>query len=105
MGIFHEGAFVKNGHTGLFQHRAIGARNPLNFLILVGDQRRPVKTRRINRPAIAPRIFGMHPRITQVPPKPFCSAMATRAPICADTRAPRTPPDPAPTTNRSKSYL
>jgi hypothetical protein len=31
--------------------------------------------------------------------------MATRAPVFAAIRLARTPPDPAPTTNRSKSYL
>src|SRR5258706_13491922 len=46
----------------------------------------------------------MQPRITQVPPKRSCSAMAVFAPISAASRAPRTPPEPAPTTNKSKSY-
>src|SRR3546814_4198290 len=38
--------------------------------------------------------------ITQVPPTLCSSATATRAPCAAATRAARTPPDPAPMTNR-----
>src|SRR5947209_1175097 len=47
----------------------------------------------------------MQPRMTQVPPKPYSSATATRAPVCAASRLARTPPDPPPMTNRSKSYF
>src|SRR5262245_22490347 len=45
----------------------------------------------------------MQPRITQVPPGRYDSAIATRAPNPADMRAARTPPEPAPITNRSYS--
>src|SRR5689334_4451949 len=47
----------------------------------------------------------MQPRITQVPPIRDSSASATRAPDIAAIRAARTPPEPPPITNRSKSYL
>ena len=43
----------------------------------------------------------MQPALTQVPPKAPCSAMRTRAPSWAATRAARTPPEPAPMTNKS----
>ena len=45
--------------------------------------------------------FGTQPRITQVPPMRLSSATATLAPDMAAIRAARTPPDPAPMTNRS----
>src|SRR5205085_4661914 len=45
----------------------------------------------------------MQPRLTQVPPRAASSATATRAPRCAAMRAARTPPLPAPMTNRSKA--
>ena len=45
--------------------------------------------------------LGTQPRITQVPPTRLSSATATFAPERAAMRAARTPPDPAPMTNRS----
>ena len=45
--------------------------------------------------------LGTQPRITQVPPTRSSSATATRAPVMAASLAARTPPDPAPITNRS----
>ncbi len=45
--------------------------------------------------------LGMQPRTTQVPPTLSSSATATRLPISAASRAARTPPEPAPMTNRS----
>ena len=45
--------------------------------------------------------LGTQPRMTQVPPGRYSSATATRAPDRAASRAARTPPDPAPMTNRS----
>jgi hypothetical protein len=45
--------------------------------------------------------LGTQPRITQVPPMRYSSATATRAPASEAMRAARTPPDPAPITNRS----
>jgi hypothetical protein len=47
--------------------------------------------------------FGTQPRITQVPPTRNSSAMATRLPPSAVSRAARTPddPSPAPMTKRS----
>src|SRR3984957_9957740 len=47
--------------------------------------------------------FGTQPRITQVPPIRYSSAMVTRAPWRAAIRAARTPPEPPPMTNRSTS--
>src|SRR5690242_18593206 len=41
--------------------------------------------------------------MTQVPPTRYSSAIITCAPWLAATRAARTPPDPAPITNRSTS--
>src|SRR5579862_9277057 len=41
--------------------------------------------------------------MTQVPPRRYSSASATRAPCCAAMRAARTPPEPPPMTKRSKS--
>src|SRR5690554_4820634 len=49
--------------------------------------------------------FGTQPIFTQVPPRCRASTTATRAPRWADMRASRTPPDPAPITIRSKSWL
>src|SRR5262245_37297937 len=43
--------------------------------------------------------------MTQVPPTRYSSAIATLAPWPAAMRAARTPPEPAPITNRSKSKL
>src|SRR5690606_14723190 len=43
--------------------------------------------------------------MTHVPPSRYSSASATRAPCPAAIRAARTPPEPPPITNRSKSYL
>src|SRR5690349_19427509 len=45
----------------------------------------------------------MQPRITQVPPNWYSSAIATRLPAIAAMRLARTPPEPPPITNRSKS--
>src|SRR3982751_363136 len=45
----------------------------------------------------------MQPRLTHVPPRAASSATATRAPRCAAMRPARTPPLPAPMTNRSKA--
>src|SRR6266576_6609710 len=47
--------------------------------------------------------FGTQPRITQVPPIRYSSAIRTRAPCPAAIRAARTPPEPPPMTNRSTS--
>src|SRR5580692_10708189 len=47
--------------------------------------------------------FGTQPRITQVPPMRYSSAIVTRAPWPAAIRAARTPPEPPPMTNRSTS--
>src|SRR6476659_7788045 len=47
--------------------------------------------------------FGTQPRITQVPPMRYSSAIITRAPWPAAIRAARTPPEPPPITNRSTS--
>src|SRR6266851_1525807 len=47
--------------------------------------------------------FGTQPRITQVPPIRYSSAISTRAPWPAAIRAARTPPEPPPMTNRSTS--
>src|SRR5215510_531428 len=47
----------------------------------------------------------MQPRMTQVPPTRYSSAIITLAPWPAAIRAARTPPDPAPITNRSTSWL
>src|SRR5271167_4629099 len=47
--------------------------------------------------------FGTQPRITQVPPIRYSSAIMTRAPWPAAIRAARTPPEPPPMTNRSVS--
>src|SRR5436309_2732341 len=47
--------------------------------------------------------LGTQPRTTQVPPHRLTSAIATRAPCSAATRAARTPPEPPPITNRSTS--
>src|SRR5215813_6968379 len=47
--------------------------------------------------------FGTQPRITQVPPIRYSSAIVTRAPCPAAIRAARTPPEPPPMTNRSTS--
>src|SRR5215470_11124430 len=41
--------------------------------------------------------------MTQVPPTRYSSAIITRAPYPAAMRAARTPPEPAPITNRSTS--
>src|SRR5690554_715746 len=49
--------------------------------------------------------FGTQPIFTQVPPRCQASTTATRAPRWADIRAKRTPPEPAPITIRSKSWL
>src|ERR1700738_3683541 len=46
---------------------------------------------------------GTQPRITQVPPIRYSSAIMTRAPWPAAIRAARTPPEPPPMTNRSTS--
>src|SRR4029453_4636748 len=43
--------------------------------------------------------------MTQVPPTLCSSATATRAPCPEAMRAARTPPEPAPITNRSKSLI
>ena len=45
--------------------------------------------------------LGTQPRTTQVPPTRSSSAMPTRAPRMAASRAARTPPEPAPMTKRS----
>src|SRR6516162_11546035 len=47
--------------------------------------------------------FGTQPRITQVPPMRYSSAIITRAPWPAAIRAARTPPEPPPMTKRSTS--
>src|SRR5262245_10851431 len=47
--------------------------------------------------------FGTQPRMTQVPPTRYSSAIITRAPWPAAMRAARTPPEPAPITRRSTS--
>ena len=47
--------------------------------------------------------LGTQPTLTQVPPQNRCSATPTRAPCVAAMRAQRTPPEPPPITNRSKS--
>src|SRR5215471_14939825 len=47
--------------------------------------------------------FGTQPRITQVPPMRYSSAIMTLAPWPAAIRAARTPPEPPPITNRSTS--
>src|SRR5690606_10817753 len=49
--------------------------------------------------------FGTQPRSTQVPPTWTCSATAALAPAFAARRAARTPPEPAPMTKRSYSYI
>src|SRR5262245_3277543 len=43
--------------------------------------------------------------MTQVPPTRYSSAIITRAPWLAAMRAARTPPEPAPITNRSTSAV
>src|SRR5665213_192166 len=48
--------------------------------------------------------LGTQPRITQVPPIRYSSAIITRAPWPAAIRAARTPPEPPPITNRSTSH-
>jgi hypothetical protein len=45
----------------------------------------------------------MQPTLTHVPPKRSLSAIATRAPYSAAKRLARTPPEPPPIVNRSKS--
>ncbi len=47
--------------------------------------------------------FGTQPTLTQVPPQKRSSATPTRAPWPAAMRAQRTPAEPPPMTNRSKS--
>src|SRR5690606_7401194 len=47
--------------------------------------------------------FGTQPALTQVPPRSPGSSSATRAPCSAARNAPASPPDPPPTTIRSKS--
>ncbi len=54
--------------------------------------------------AITISFFGTQPTLTQVPPQSRSSATPTRAPCPAAMRAQRTPPEPPPMTNRSKSY-
>ena len=54
-------------------------------------------------PACTNSFFGTQPMFTQVPPQWRCSAMPTRAPWPAEIRAQRTPAEPPPMTNRSKS--
>jgi len=49
--------------------------------------------------------FGTHPRITQVPPNLYSSAIPTRLPNFEASLAALTPPDPAPMIKRSKSYF
>src|SRR3954470_3882785 len=58
---------------------------------------------RLTSAAYTSSFFGTHPRITQVPPQRSASATAVRAPCSAATRAARTPPEPPPITNRSRS--
>src|SRR5262245_34584067 len=48
--------------------------------------------------------LGMQPTLTQVPPRARSSASAARAPWRAEARVARTPPEPPPIANRSKSY-
>src|SRR3954452_10390109 len=54
-------------------------------------------------PACTSSFFGTQPTLTQVPPQYRSSATPTRAPCPAEIRAQRTPADPPPMTNRSKS--
>ncbi len=86
-----------------------------DLLVLVGDQGRPVEARLADAPAIAggvveilaemagidEQLLGMQPRITQVPPRRYSSASATRAPPIAAMRLALTPPEPPPMTKRS----
>src|SRR5271166_4677703 len=54
-------------------------------------------------PACTSSFFGTQPTLTQVPPQKRSSATATRAPWPAAMRPQRTPAEPPPITNRSKS--
>ena len=56
-------------------------------------------------PACTSSFFGTQPTLTQVPPQKRSSAMPTRAPWPAAMRAHRTPAEPPPITNRSKSMV
>src|SRR4029079_4953937 len=49
--------------------------------------------------------FGTQPRITQVPPMRYSSAIVTLAPYCAAMRAARTPREPPPITKKSTSDI
>src|SRR5947207_11412370 len=46
-------AILENGDAHLLQHAAIDARDARDFLILVGDEARPVETRPLDAPAEA----------------------------------------------------
>src|SRR5580693_4835725 len=54
-------------------------------------------------PACTSSFFGTQPTLTQVPPQKRSSATPTRAPWPAAMRPQRTPAEPPPITNRSKS--
>src|SRR5579872_2448524 len=56
-------------------------------------------------PACTSSFFGTQPTLTHVPPQNRSSATPTRAPWPAAMRAQRTPAEPPPITNRSKSMV
>ena len=115
MGVLQDGAAMDQVDPRLAQIGGIDAGQAGDLDVLGLHEGRPVE-RRLDGPAIAlgglelrgrsrdamtMNFLGTQPRITQVPPTRCSSAMATRLPPRAVSRAARTPPEPAPMTKRS----
>ena len=116
--ILENRAILEDGDAGIVQHAAIGARDARNIPVLVRDQRRPIEAGAFYRPAEAARVFEFLREAAGIDEELLGDAAAhdagaaetvlfgdgdARAHLCADTRAARTPPEPAPMTKRSKS--
>ena len=117
VGVLEHRAGLDDARAGLLDIGGVDCLQPRDLLVLVGDQGRPVEGSSRNGPAEAGGVldlvadvraetrsfFGTQPRITQVPPIRYSSAIMTLAPWPAAIRAARTPPEPPPMTNRSTS--
>jgi len=98
--------FLANGGSYIFQAISgfsVGGTYQISLLAngRILDANNPVKP--MAALAITSSFFGTQPILTQVPPQKRSSATPTRAPYPAAIRAQRTPPEPPPMTNRSKS--
>ena len=114
--IFKRGVGEDEIDARLLQRTRVSGVQPVDLAMDVADQSRPVEPQGLIAPAEGRRIgkrrrrsgchrpssfFGTQPRITQVPPTRYSSAMPTLAPSSAASRPARTPPEPAPITNKS----